>query len=315
MDKKNKRISILHDRAQMLAKARDFFAQKQVLEVDCPILSYSADIAVHIDLITARYNQKNCYMHPSPEYGMKRLISEGIGDIYQLSHVFRDNECSHKHNPEFMMVEWYRQGMGFVDLIGETLDFIRLFLKDLPYRFVTYREAFQHYAGLDYVKADKQQLLDYIKQRNIPAYKNIEKEEDKDALLNVILGAVIEPRLGNDELCALAYYPPSQAALAKTSQNGDEKVAERFEIYYKGLELCNGYHELTDPIEQRIRFVEANQQRLKLGKTALPIDENFLKALEKGMPDCCGVAVGFDRLMMLRHQTDKISDVLPFTFE
>ena len=314
-NKKNKRLSILHDRAYMLAKARDFFSQRQIMEVDCPILNFSADIATHIDLITARYQTEICYMHPSPEYGMKRLLSDGMGDIYQLSHVFRDNEYSYKHNPEFMMVEWYRTAISFIDLIEETVDFIHLFLEGLPKTIISYREAFQRYAGFDYTKAEKKQLLEYIKEKNIPAYADIENEEDKDALLNVILGSIIEPHLGQDGLCVLTYYPFTQAALAKTLQNEDERVAERFEIYYKGLELCNGYHELTDPIEQRQRFIEANQQRIKLGKTALPIDENFLKALEKGVPDCCGVAVGFDRLMMLRHQANKISDVLPFAFE
>jgi lysyl-tRNA synthetase class 2 len=314
-DNKNKRISILHDRAHMLAQARDFFSQRKVMEVDCPILNFSADIATHIDLITARYQTEVCYMHPSPEYGMKRLLSDGVGDIYQLSHVFRDNEYSNKHNPEFMMVEWYRLKMSFADLIEETIDFIRLFLGGLSKTIVSYREVFLRYTGFDYPKADKKQLLEYIKQKNILTPANIENEEDKDALLNIILGSVIEPHLGEDELCVLTYYPFTQAALAKTLQNEDERVAERFEIYYKGLELCNGYHELTDHVEQRQRFEEANQQRVKLGKAALPIDENFLKALEKGMPDCCGVAVGFDRLMMLRHQTNKISDVLPFAFE
>lgn len=122
----------------------------------------------------------------------------------------------------------------------------------------------------------------------------------------------IEPHLGKDELYALAYYPSTQAALAKTLKNDDEQVAERFEVYYNGVELCNGYHELTDPVEQRKRINQANQARIKLGKKALPVDENFLRALEKGLPDSCGVAVGFDRLMMLRHQTNNLSDVIPF---
>lgn len=296
----------------MFAKAREFFAKRNVLEVDCPILSSHADINTHIDLITALYdNKETCYLHPSPEYGMKRLLSEGIGDIYQLSHVFRDGENSQKHNPEFMMVEWYREQMSFANLINETLDFIRLFLGDLPGTTVSYRETFQCYTGFDYVKADKKDLLAYIHEKKIPTYKGI-KDEDKDALLNLILGVSVEPHLGNDELYALAYYPSTQAALAKTINREDEIVAMRFEVYYKGLELCNGYHELTDAVEQRKRIIYANDTRVKLGKKSLPVDENFLMALEKGLPDSCGVAVGFDRLMMLRHQTDNLSDVIPF---
>src|SRR5262245_37069776 len=150
LEDQNKRIDILRDRAQMLAKAREFFAQRNVIEVDCPILSLSADIDTHIDLITGLYNKsETCYLNPSPEYGMKKLLSEGIGDIYQLSHVFRDGEYSQKHNPEFMMAEWYRHQMSFVDLIHETLEFICLFLGNHPFRIVSYRETFQSYAGFD----------------------------------------------------------------------------------------------------------------------------------------------------------------------
>ncbi len=309
---KNKRIEILRDRAHMLLLARAFFAKRGVIEVDCPILSFVADIDAHIDPITALYNQRDtCYLHPSPEYGMKRLLSEGIGDIYQLSHVFRDGEYSNKHNPEFMMAEWYRQGFAFTDLIEETFDFIRLFLGDLPAAIISYRDVFKRYAGFDYVKATTADLLAYIQAKNIPSYANIENE-GKDALLNLILGVEIEPKLGKEGLLALAYYPSTQAALAKTLSIQDELVAERFEIYYKGIELCNGYHELTDALEQRKRITEGNEARIKLGKKALPIDENFLQALEKGLPDSCGVAVGFDRLMMLRHHTDDLSDVIPF---
>lgn len=312
LDKENKRIATLRDRAAMLAKAREFFSQRNVMEVDCPILSFTADISTHIDLMTGLYNQtETCYLHPSPEYGMKRLLSEGIGDIYQLSHVFRDGEYSHKHNPEFMMVEWYRLQKSFIDFIHETLEFIRLFLGNLPETIVSYRETFQRYAHFDYLKANKEDLLAYICAKNIPVHTNI-KDEDKDTLLNVILSFEIEPHLGTDELYVLAYYPSTQAALAKTLQHNGEEVAERFEIYYKGVELCNGYHELTDPIEQRKRIDEANQARVSLGKKALPIDQSFLEALEKGLPESCGVAVGVDRLMMLRHQTNDLSDVIPF---
>lgn len=308
----NNRLSILRDRAAMLGKARDFFQQRGVMEVDCPILSHVADIDTHIDPITALCNGKDvCYLHPSPEYGMKRLLSEGIGDIYQLSHVFRDGEYSPKHNPEFTMVEWYRHELSFIDLIHETMEFIHLFLGDLAGEVLSYRDVFLRFAGFDYVKMTPSDLLAYIRAQNIPAYSNIENEE-KDELLNLILGTTIEPLLGREGLCALTYYPPTQAALAKCLQKGDELVAERFEIYYKGIELCNGYHELTDPMEQRKRINQANLGRKGLGKAALPIDEYFLAALEKGLPKTCGVAVGFDRLMMLRHKTDDLSDVIPF---
>lgn len=305
------KIDILRDRAAMLARARAFFAGRNVTEVDCPILSQRACVDAHIDLVPATYaNKTPCYMHSSPEYGMKRLISQGIGDIYQLSHVFRDGESGRKHNPEFMMAEWYRIGMPFETLIEETLDFIRLFLGDLPHTIISYREALKKYAGIDYVTATRDELITYIRQHNLASHDL--ENEDTDSLLNYILGMVVEPELGKDGLCGLAYYPSTQAALAQTRKRGDEKVAERFEVYYQGMELCNGYHELADPVEQRKRFEESNKMRLALGKAALPIDDLFLQALASGFPDCCGVAVGFDRLMMLRHQAKMIDDVIPF---
>lgn len=302
----------LRDRGLMLQKARQFFSQRNVLEVDCPILSARASVDPNIDLMTALYQQQERYfLHSSPEFGMKRLLSDGIGDIYQLSHVFRDGECGYKHNPEFMMAEWYRHGFTLEQMIGETIDFIRLFLGQLPSNIVTYREIFQKALGIDYLTASNEELFKYIVDHEIPYYPSV-MADGKDSLLNLILGSKIEMTLGQDELTVLAYYPASQAALARKRMHGTEPVAERFEVYYKGVELANGYHELIDPKEQRQRFMEDNQMRLTMKKEPLPIDENFLQALEKGLPDCCGVAVGFDRLMMLRHQSNNISDVIPF---
>lgn len=306
------RLEILRDRSSMLAKARQFFSARHILEVDCPIISQAASVDAHIDLIAARDVSGWRYLHSSPEYGMKRLIAEGIGDIYQLSHVFREGEQSAKHNPEFTMAEWYRVGFTFEELIEETIDFIRLFLGELPYKIFSYRQLFQEYAGFDYLYATPKELMNYLDSQGIAAYRGIE-EEGKDALLNLILGSCIEPKLGTKDFCVLAYYPATQAALAKTVQHGDETVAERFEVYYKGIELANGYHELADAREQRARFAEANDFRHKHHKERLPIDEFFLAALEKGLPDCCGVAVGFDRLMMLRHNQD-IAGVIPFAW-
>lgn len=299
------RLSILRDRAKMLAQARSFFAERDVLEVDCPILTNGASVDAHIDLIPATFKGFSIrYLHSSPEYGMKRLIVEGLGDIYQLSHVFRDGEYGQRHNPEFCMAEWYRMGYSFDEMIEETLAFIRLFLGPLPSRIYSYRELFQS-LGIDYLYASEDELVDLLKPYNIQL-------QDKESLLNLVLGLLIEPKLGQDELSVLAYYPASQAALAKIIQKDEEAVALRFEIYYKGVELCNGYSELPFAEEQRARFEQANKDRLQLGKSALPIDEFFLAALEKQLPDCCGVAVGFDRLMMLRHNASALADVIPF---
>ncbi len=306
-------IRILKDRAEMFAKARHFFSSRGVTEVDCPAMSAFASVDVHIDLIRAYgLSSKTHYLHSSPEYGMKKLLAEGIGDIYQLSHVFRDNEYSMRHSPEFTMAEWYRLGFTFNAMIEETVEFIRLLIGDIPSTKITYREVFKKYAGIDYLKATEKELLLYLEERGIDPYQNIE-EEGKDALLNIILGVVIQPQLGQKEICVLQYFPASQSALAQLKKRGDEEVAERFEIFYRGMELANGYHELADAEEQLARLIQSNNTRESLGKDTLPIDEPFIKALEKGLPECCGVSVGFDRLMMLRHQKDDISDVIPLS--
>lgn len=308
-------MQILKDRASLMMQARHFFHQRKVMEVDCPILSSYASIDAHIDLISATYkNQSVHYLHSSPEYGMKRLLSIGSGDIYQLSHVFRDGEYGRHHNPEFMMAEWYRLGITIEQMISETVEFIRLFLGNIPFSIISYRDAFKKYLGIDYCELNEEQLFEYIKKSGIPSYSSILKE-GKDAMLNLILGILIEPQLGQNELSVLAYYPSSQAALAQKRWHGAERVAERFEVYYKGVELANGYHELADAVEQRERLIEANITRQALGKTALPIDDFFLKALAQGLPDCCGVAVGFDRLMMLRNKCENIAEVLAWGWQ
>ena len=212
-----------------------------------------------------------------------------------------------KHNPEFTMAEWYRVGGTFEALIAETVEFIQLFLGALPSETMTYRQAVLQFTGIDYTKVVPSQLISWLRQQGIPT-----TETEKDNLLNIILGLFVEPHFRHGNLCVLRHYPSTQAALAQTLELPDETVALRFEVYCSGTELANGYLELTNAQEQRQRLVEANESRLQLGKTALPIDEHFLAALETGLPPCTGVAVGFDRLMMLRHGCDDIKDVLPF---
>jgi len=263
----------------MFQKARQFFFERGILEVDCPMITKKASIDAHIDLIEANVcNDEIRYLHTSPEYCMKRLLADGMGDIYQLNHVFRKGEFSEKHNPEFTMAEWYRLGFSFQQMIDETLDFIKLFLGNIPHQIISYKEAFIQYTGLDYTKATDDQLLEFIEKQGLIPYSGI-KEEGLDAILNLILGSFIEPHLGKNNLQVLAYYPASQAALAKTCLRDGENVAERFEIYYKAIELCNGYHELGnnlgDALEQKHRFDESNLFRKKMGKKCIPSTMNF----------------------------------------
>ncbi|MFI5420444.1 MAG: EF-P lysine aminoacylase EpmA [Nitrososphaerales archaeon] len=305
------KIKILQDRAAMFAQARAFFAQRGVVEVDCPALSHAACVDTHIDVMSVEMGRNQTgYLHTSPEYGMKRLLAQGMEDIYQLSHVFRKGELSARHEPEFTMVEWYRRGFSFEKMINETLAFTHLFLGERPSQTFTYREVVQEYAGIDYVSADTQALLRSAEKQGLELSQDTRKS-DRDTLLQCLMSFLVEPKLPHEKLIVIRDYPATQAALAKTHLRGDEEVAERFEIYFNGLELANGYHELADAKEQKRRFEEANVERQKLGKEALPIDENFLAALKRGLPDCCGVAVGFDRLMMLRHGVIEIQDVIP----
>jgi elongation factor P--(R)-beta-lysine ligase len=310
------KIPFLIDRALMLQKARAFFAKRNVMEVDCPALSQSAPIDLHIDVMkVALKNAQTGYLHTSPEYGMKRLIAAGIGDIYQISHAFRDGEIGPLHNPEFTIVEWYRLGIHFEEMIAETLDFIRLFLGDLPTQLMSYRQVLKHYLGIDDLTVPLSQLLDDAKAHGLDLPSNA-SDWDRDTLLQLLVSFLIEPQLGNAELFVLSEFPASQAALSKTIVLPDSaRIACRFEVYYQGIELANGYHELTDAIEQRKRLEASNQARLNAGKDALQIDERFLGALELGLPDCCGVAVGFDRLMMLKNKESELKNVLPMIWE
>lgn len=303
------KIANLKKRASLLKAARAFFEERGVMEVDCPCLSTFASVDAHIDLIGANVCGQAAHLHSSPEYGMKRLLGQGIGDIYQLSHVFRDGECGRKHNPEFMMCEWYRVGMSFDALMQETCDFISLFVGDLPREILSYEEAFLRHVNLDPYKATVDELDSLIHSmgHNVPFDPVSDTKDDR---LSYILSAFVEPYLGSDCLTCLPYFPPTQAALAQVREVNGHLVAERFEVFCDGLELANGYHELIDAKEQRARLEESNKMRKALNKNSLPVDERFLEALEQGLPDACGVAVGFDRLVMLACKADKISDVL-----
>ncbi|MBS0648564.1 MAG: EF-P lysine aminoacylase GenX [Verrucomicrobia bacterium] len=293
----------------MLAHVRAFFAQREVLEVDTPILSHAAPIDTHIEVMSVRWaRQEKAYLHTSPEYAMKRLLAQGIGDIYQLGHVFRAEEAGRLHNPEFTMIEWYRVGIPFQLLIDETLDMIRLFLGDIPALTYTYAEAFEKFVGMDYRKASPQDLQAIALAHHLSLPSDADTW-DADTYLHFIMAFLIEPQLTG--LHIIRDFPASQAALAQTCQKGGERIAERFEVYFNGVELANGFHELTDPVEQRKRLVQANLERKTLGKEILPIDERFIAALEH-MPDSCGVAVGFDRLLMLQLGKGTLEEILPF---
>ncbi len=308
------KIFLLRERALAFQKVRSFFLERSVLEVDTPLLSKTAPIDEHIDILAVQLDTQNLgYLHSSPEYAMKRLLALGSGDIFQMSHVFRQGELSPRHNPEFTMVEWYRINMSFPTFIEETASFIKLFLGDIPHTLLSYKEAFFMYTGLNYLKASKEDLIKRIQRENIEISTGA--SWDKEDLLHLLMGCLVEPNLGKDGLLILLDYPASQAALAQTELKEGELVAKRFEIYHQGIELANGYLELIDATQQKQRLLEASQKRHLAGKFPLPIDEKFLEALSQGIPPCCGVAVGLDRLLMLQTKSSDIKKVLSLSWD
>ncbi|MCP5492866.1 MAG: EF-P lysine aminoacylase GenX [Chlamydiales bacterium] len=256
-------------RAEHLARVRAFFSERDVLEVDTNLLRKCPAIDATIDPIKTSHG----YLVTSPEYAMKTLLSEGAGDIYQLSHVFRAEENGPWHSNEFSMIEYYRLGMSFSAFIDEVAELIQLFTGPLPVRRLTYHEALDLYPG--------------------PAVPP-DPSWDADTALNYRF-AHIEEYLGQGELTVITDYPASQAALARV-----EKTAQRFEFYYRSIELCNGYDEVTQASEVRSRLLAQNALR----NEPLPVDEDFLNALD--LPPCCGVALGFDRLLALHQNSQTI---------
>lgn len=292
----NKSRYILEKRATFFQTVRDFFQQRSVLEVDTPALVKAPPIDDHIDCFSV--NDGFAYLHTSPEYCLKRLIASGaVEDCYSLGHVFRAGELGFKHNPEFTMLEWYRLGFSLQDLIEEAAELLKLFFGPLPLQVLTYRQAFEKYAKINYSEDDLSKLCPYNW-----------SYEDK---LDYILTEHVEPNLGQGQITAIIDYPADQAALATTKVSGNETVANRFELYYQGVELANGYNELSDAEETQRRFDRINEKRIEENKPPYKLDKPFLTAL-KNLPPCSGVALGFDRALMLSLSEEAIEHVLPF---
>jgi lysyl-tRNA synthetase class 2 len=300
----------LQDRAALFKAVRHFFEERAVLEVDVPILAATAPIDPYIDILeTEVFPHQKGYFHSSPEYGMKKLLAKGLHNIYQLSHVYRKEELSPRHAIEFTMIEWYRSPFSFLGLLEETRELINLFLKNLPYELVTYTKVLQDSFSINPLLLSLKELSLFCGNLGL----SIESSE-QDVYLS-FLWDIAEKTLGHNKLTFVTHFPASQAALSNTFEENRVHYASRFECYHQGLELANGYHELTDPKEQRKRLTESSIKRTSLGKSPLPIDDKLLDAL---LPlqgkDFYGVAVGFDRLMMLRHQVSHIHDILPLSW-
>jgi lysyl-tRNA synthetase class 2 len=302
---------MLEHRAALLASARNFFVDRGVLEVDTPMVVNApvTDIHIHSAQVKFADDPHPFFLHTSPEYAMKRLLAAGSGDIYQICHVVRGLERGHQHNAEFTLIEWYRIGFTLDQLMSEVDTLVRHLLGDVAFTMsserLTYREAFLRELHLDPFTATLAQLSDAA--RTVGFADGAQRDE----LLELLMGALVGPRLGRSALTFVHGYPASQAALARLSPE-DPRSALRFELYCKGVELANGFHELASATEQRARFERDNEERQQRGLPSYEIDDRLLAALEAGLPECAGVALGFDRTLMLAAGADHIDDVLAF---
>ena len=318
-------VEALRLRARVYALVRGFFAERCVLEVETPVLSEAGNTEPNIDSFTTRFSghrdagSPERWLRTSPEYPLKRLLAAGIGDCYELGRVFRNGEAGGRHNPEFTLLEWYRVGWDHGRLAEETIELVQQALALVGRRAevvsLRYRELFLQVAGVDPFTASDLELQAPL------AGVGIDGDGlGRDDWLDLLMTHRIQPHFPADRITVVHDWPASQCALAKirwpdpAEAGSDFPVAERFELYLGRFELANGYHELTDASEQRARFQRDDAVRARRGAPRPPLDGRLLDALQSGMPDCAGVALGVERLLMAMAGTDRIADVLAFDF-
>ena len=298
----------------MLERARRFFRARDVLEVATPALGCYPATDPNIDNVRiAELRGATVYLQTSPESFMKRLLADGYPDIYGICRVFRGGEVGRLHQPEFTMVEWYRHGFGLDAMITETVAFVAGLLGQpalLDARTVEYGAAFRQFAGVDPLDAGIDELADAAA---ADASLRDSLGNDREAWLDLLLSRRFAPGFDGDRITVLRHFPASQAALARTCPAND-RLADRFEVFYGGIELANGFVELRDAAEQRRRMLADLEKRRASAREPLPVDAPLLAALESGLPECAGVAVGFERLLMIASGADDIRDVLTFAF-
>ncbi len=310
-------VDAIRLRARLYELVRDFFAARGVLEVETPVMSAAANTDPNIESFSTRFSghvdagARERWLRTSSEFAQKRLLAAGIGDCYELGRVFRDGEAGRRHNPEFTMLEWYRVGWDHRQLIDETVEVVQRALALVgtlaEVRKTTYRDLFMAAAGVDPLTAGDQELRNALQGVRVTG-----EGLDRDDKLDLLLTHRIQPAFPAGRITVVYDYPSSQCALAKIRAD-DPPVAERFELYVGQHELANGYHELTDATEQRARFERDNARRRSRGLAELPLDENLLRALQD-LPDCAGVALGIERLLMAMTGSEDIRDVLAFPF-
>lgn len=309
-------IETLKHRAEMMKQIRHFFSQRDVLEVETPLLSNGTITDVHLDAFSCQFHhhstnaESSLYLQTSPEYAMKRLLCAGSGAIFQICKSFRNETPGRFHNPEFTMLEWYRPGFTDRELMSELDQLIQTILSCKPAQRLSYQQAFIQHLDLDPLQANVEQVRSLVLTFSQDEW--LLEETNKDTLLQWLFSMKIEPQLGDENTPCFVYdFPASQAALAKINQK-DNRVAHRFELYFRGVELANGFYELQDPIEQALRFKVDNANRELLNLPVKPIDKYLLSALESGLPDCAGVALGLDRVFMLQQNLPHIEQAISF---
>ncbi|MDP0561264.1 MAG: EF-P lysine aminoacylase EpmA [Candidatus Endonucleobacter sp. (ex Gigantidas childressi)] len=315
-------IAVLKERAILLRGLRSYFDSQRVMEVETPILSTSATVDVYIDSFhcdfqpIGKLNPQTCYLHTSPEFAMKRLLAAGSGDIYSMEHVFRNGEIGVRHNPEFTLLEWYRIGMDQQRLMDDVASLLRSVSSFKEVKRCSYGNLFDEHLGINPYTVSDHALRCLVRQK----VDSRLTECDRNDCLNLLFSTLIEPTLGTGDARILSGvfvydYPACMSALAKVREdkNGDI-VSSRFELFVNGVELANGYHELQDSEEQLYRFKSEQRKRESRGLPIYPHDHRLINALVHGMPDCAGVALGIDRLLMLIMNRSEISDVITFNF-
>lgn len=309
-------------RAKILQQIRAFFAERDVLEVETPTLSQGTVTDVYIEALTCRYNflsdssdqnSTNLFLQTSPEFHMKRLLASGYGSIFQIAKAFRHEEAGRYHNPEFTILEWYRLGFDLFDLIKEMASLLTEILGCTEPTIDTYQNIFKANVNVDPLTATRDELLALIA-RYGKSSQWLSDEVDSDILLQFVFSEIIESQIGKTAPIFIYNFPKSQASLAKLCPS-DTRVAQRFECYYQGIELANGFNELTDSDLQLERFQFDNHKRAGKNMEIKRIDEYFISALSSGLPQCSGVALGIDRLVMLALNSASIKEVITFPVE
>lgn len=308
--------SSLRYRSELLQSLRSFFQQRQVIEVDVPVLARSTVTDINIESVNALASGNSGYLQTSPEYFMKRLLAAGSGDIFCLGKAFRDAESGRRHNPEFTLLEWYRCGWDEHQLMAEVAELISQLANvgadaQLAVTKLSYGECFKSVLGVDPHSAK----LASLQQMAVDASSESWAQESRANCLDLLFSLSVEPQLPNG-LVFIYDYPACQAALAQLHLNVQgQSVSRRFEAFFNSMELANGYMELTDAAQQRQRFEKEVEQRSAQNKPAVVIDEKLMAALDSGLPPCAGVALGVDRLLMQLLGTDAIDQVMAFSWQ